>query len=88
MPYNLDFYAPLPPRRPAMFGMGQQDLNAMAQLMSQQDPKQRWLQRFQEEGPQANPDMAYFHYNANAMRDWLYPYLQSLGLAVGEQRRR
>ena len=30
--------------------------------------------------------MAYFHYNANAMRDWLYPYLQSLGLAVGERR--
>ena len=79
MPYDLDYYTPLPPRRPESFGYGQQDMNALAQLM---DPKQIWLSRFRQ-SPYGRPDP----YGMNAMRDWLYPYLQSIGLAVGEQQR-
>jgi hypothetical protein len=46
------------------------------------DPKQVWLSRFRQ-SPYGRPDP----YGMNAMRDWLYPYLQSMGLAVGEQQR-
>ena len=40
MPYNLDYYVPLPPRRPEFY-----DQNALAQML---DPPQIMLERFRQ----------------------------------------
>jgi len=47
MPYNLDYYVPLPPRRPEF-----EDRNALAQML---DPKQMMLERFRQTMQFARP---------------------------------
>lgn len=92
MPYSLNYApVPLPPYRPTSFGYGQEDMNALAQLINgpTREEKMRALMAQFRASPygQPHPDTAYFHYNMNAMRDALYPYLQMMGLAVGDQKR-
>ena len=74
MPYSLNYApVPLPPRRPESFGYGQEDMNALAQLIqgpTREEKMRALMAQFKASpyGQPGDPRGAYFNYNMNAMR--------------------
>jgi len=88
MPYDLNFYVPLPPRRPVF---RQEGYNAMMDLLKEDSlPESTFAGGRDYANPQGPPmplGMAYMYGDRNAMRRALYPYLMDLGWAVGASQR-